>query len=307
MSRKSKKPDDWDCSQLETYRQSLHVALSFTLFLSIVSILFFGAFFLKSHNLKDVVPTLLLIIMGYWSIRGHITAKYTKKLEKKFLPGLIKTLWPGSKYHPAEGLLKHEFEAGKIFLYEINDYASSNLIKAHDGKAQIQLSAVTAAYHPYGAKGSAKIFQGLFLIADFNKNTSGRTYVLPDNAERLLGKPGQDLQSISKSHGKLVKLEDTEFEKYFAAYSTNQVEARYILSPSLMQNLLTFRQQIKQDVFASFIDGKMYLGWSNGVLVRNASLFTELTPDTLTAPFSDLTAVHDLIEKSLTTRIWTKE
>ena len=38
--------------------------------------------------------------------------------------------------------------------------------------------------------------------------------------------------------GKLVKLENVEFEKQFAVYSTDQLEARYILTPQLMERLL---------------------------------------------------------------------
>jgi hypothetical protein len=167
-----------------------------------------------------------------------------------------------------------------------------------------------AAYLVIGPKGrdmEIKIFEGLFLIADFNKDTKGQTYILPDNAERLLGRAGQSIQSLFKSYGQLVKLEDTEFEKYFAVYSTDQIEARYILSPSLMQNLLEFRKKGGDDVFASFIDGKMYLGLSNGALIRNINLFRVVTPDNMTGPFADLLALKKLIDQSLTTRIWTKE
>ena len=71
-------------------------------------------------------------------------------------------------------------------------------------------------------------------MADFNKNFNGHTVVLPDTAEKILGKFGQSLQSMS-SRGELVKLEDPEFEKEFCVYGDDQVEARYILSPALMK------------------------------------------------------------------------
>jgi hypothetical protein len=262
MNRKSKKPVDRDFSQLETYRQSLRAGLSFALFLSIASVLFFGALCTKSNNPKDTVLILFLIIMGYLGVSAHITAKYTKKLEKEFLPGLIKTLWNGSKYNPAKGLPQHEFESAKLFLYPVESFRSKRLIQAHRTHTSLNIAETMAAYLVMGPKGRAvevKIFEGLFLTADFNKHTEGRTYIFPDNAERLLGRSGQSIQNLFKSYGQLIKLEDPEFEKYFAVYSTDQIEARYILSPSLMRNLLEFRKEVGTEVFVSFIDGKMYL------------------------------------------------
>lgn len=193
MSRESKKTVDRNLAQLETYRQSLRAGLSFALFLSIVSVLFFGALCAKSNNLKDTVPILFFIIIGYLGISAHITTKYTKKLEEKFLPELIKTLWNGSKYNPAKGLLQHQFESAKLFLYPVESFRSRKLIQTRIG---LYIAETMAAYLVMGPKGQdmeVKIFEGLFLIAEFNKDTKGRTYVLPDKAERWFGRPGQTL------------------------------------------------------------------------------------------------------------------
>ena len=48
---------------------------------------------------------------------------------------------------------------------------------------------------------------------------------------------GQKLQSFTTAFSKrqLIKLEDPEFEKLFAVYGDDQIEARYILTPALMQ------------------------------------------------------------------------
>ena len=40
-----------------------------------------------------------------------------------------------------------------------------------------------------------------------------------------------------------IELEDPEFMEHFRVYSTDQVEARYILSPSMMERLLAFRRE----------------------------------------------------------------
>ena len=54
-------------------------------------------------------------------------------------------------------------------------------------------------------------------------------------------------------------LEDPAFEKLFAVYATDQVEARYLLSPSLMERLVASRQKLDAKVQAAFMDDHVIL------------------------------------------------
>ncbi|MGH7504132.1 MAG: DUF3137 domain-containing protein, partial [Longimicrobiales bacterium] len=103
------------------------------------------------------------------------------------------------------------------------------------------------------------IFRGLFVIVDFPKQFRGRTIVLPDTAQRFLGGIGQTLQSMNFTRGELIKLEDPEFERHFVVYANDQVEARYLLSTSLMQRILDFRATLNQDVYLSFAHAQLYM------------------------------------------------
>ena len=67
---------------------------------------------------------------------------------------------------------------------------------------------------------------------DFNKHFNVKTYVLTDTAEKMFGFLGKKLQSMNSSRDDLVYLENPDFEKQFVVYSSDQIEARYILSPS---------------------------------------------------------------------------
>ena len=78
------------------------------------------------------------------------------------------------------------------------------------------------------------MFNGLFFIADFNKDFQGWTLVLPDKAERKLGYIGRAIQPSKRGLEKLSRFEDAEFEKFFTVYTDDPVVARYILSISLM-------------------------------------------------------------------------
>ena len=75
------------------------------------------------------------------------------------------------------------------------------------------------------------VFRGLFITLSMNKNFSGKTIV-----KRDAGKVGNWLQSSTQSLDK-VRLEDPTFEKLFEVYSTDQIEARYLLTVTFMERL----------------------------------------------------------------------
>ncbi len=83
----------------------------------------------------------------------------------------------------------------------------------------------------------------MFILLDMNKNFSGKTIVKRDTG--IIGnwftkKFRRKLDSYA-SRSKLlksVKLEDPIFEKKFEVYSSDQVEARYLLTTSFMERIL---------------------------------------------------------------------
>jgi tetratricopeptide (TPR) repeat protein len=153
------------------------------------------------------------------------------------------------------------------------------------------------------------VFKGLFFVGDFNKHFQGQTIVVPDHTERYLGTLAQDLQALNQQRGQLVKLEDPAFEKLFAVYGTDQIEARYILSPSLMQRLVDFTQKAQRETFISFINDKIYIAIKYDEDLFEPKLFKNMVDF---APvreyFETLQLMMGIIEElNLNRRIWTKQ
>ena len=67
---------------------------------------------------------------------------------------------------------------------------------------------------------------------------------------------------MSLDETKLVQMEHPEFEKYFVVKSTDQVEARYLLTPSLIEKLLNARINFGRDFELSFASGNLYIALS---------------------------------------------
>ena len=114
-------------------------------------------------------------------------------------------------------------------------------------------------------------FRGLFFVIDFAKKFHGRTTVRSDQAEKYLGFLGRGLQRVG-SGDELVELEDPEFEKHFVVQSTDQVEARFLLSTSFMRKLVELRAQVSPGLQVAFFDSKLIVAIPQTVNLFEISL-----------------------------------
>ena len=150
------------------------------------------------------------------------------------------------------------------------------------------------------------IFSGIWFIADFNKHFRSRTRVVPDTAERLFGKGlGRWMQNAG-SRGKLVEMESPEFERMFAVYSDSQQDARYVLSPALLERLTELGKTLR-GLRASFHDGCIALALRDKPPYLRKSPAT--TAESLAATLLRSISLYvGLVAKlDLNTRIWTKD
>lgn len=100
------------------------------------------------------------------------------------------------------------------------------------------------------------VFRGLLARYHFPKRFSGRTILRGDqgmfNALGHAGVPGER-----------VRLEDVRFEKLFEVFSSDQVEARYLLTPAFMERFVALADKVKAPIEAAF-DGDELLLAING-------------------------------------------
>jgi hypothetical protein len=219
-------------------------------------------------------------------------------------------------YDPTDYIGEHDFRRSNIFQKGIDRYRGEDMVRGTLGKTAMRFCECHAEYKTTtrDSKGHTQtqwhtIFKGLFFIADFNKNFKGQTYVLPDSAEKLFGKLGQKLQSMNMTRPDLVKLENGDFEKAFAVHSTDQIEARYILSPALMERILAFRAKTRSTVYLSFVGSNVYVAISSSRDRFEPRIFRTLLDFRLVEGIlNDLQLFTGIVEDlNLNTRIWTKE
>ncbi|MDR0660931.1 MAG: DUF3137 domain-containing protein [Prevotellaceae bacterium] len=101
------------------------------------------------------------------------------------------------------------------------------------------------------------VFSGSMFIAEFNKSFKKPVYVF---SKKALGIVSSELSYT----GDKVRLEDPDFDKQFAVYSPDQIEARFILTPSMMERLKALRRKMGNNVNIVFANNNIYIANNNG-------------------------------------------
>ncbi len=242
---------------------------------------------------------------------GEIKSRFKQEVIAK----MIQSISPSLTYSPSGMISSSDYHKSKLYLDSINRYKGDDLVSGTVDKTTIRFSELLTQMetkrHNNGKTETqvTTIFRGLFFVADFNKHFVGETVVLPDTAESLFGSIGTMLQKWNASRPQLIKLEDVEFEKAFAVYGTDQVEARYILSPALMQRIMQFREKSKSKIALSFIGSEVFIAVPLNDNLFEAPFFSSMINFELIDKFNRylilfIGIVEDL---NLNTRIWTKE
>ncbi len=103
------------------------------------------------------------------------------------------------------------------------------------------------------------VFEGPVFCFSFPKRFNGTTIIKADGS--LIG---NFFGGIGTGDRERVTLEDPAFEKCFEVYGTDQVEARYLLTPGFMQRLMDLRESLGDRMQAAFNGDSLYIVANNG-------------------------------------------
>ena len=141
------------------------------------------------------------------------------------------------------------------------------------------------------------IFKGFLFIADFHKEFQGETTVLRDSFFKI------------KMGASRVKMENPDFEKVFDVFSTNQIEARYLITPSMMERMLKLDSNFKKGITISFRNSTILVAIPDSKNRFEADVWSSLSDmSILKSDFAVLQSLLDIVDElNLNTRIWSKE
>lgn len=244
-----------DIKNLENKRLTILSNLKMVLlFLSGLAVLAFTYLYFSSNDFLTslFIPSFCVIFL-YQTYRNFIVKNFNYEFKNKLLREIITNISPNLDYFPNKFIDKKEFYYPNI--YKIADFYSGNdLIDGKFKGVNIKLSDLFLQEEiiTYDEKGNQKvryetIFKGIFFIADFNKFFTSKTYVLSNKIAFL------------KKSGNRAYMDDVEFEKCFKTFTNDQINARYVLTPSFMERILKIRDFFKKEINIAFLDNKIYI------------------------------------------------
>ncbi len=240
-------------------------------------------------------------------------ARYQAMFKRQFVSRPVKAIEPGMNYEPDQGISEQLFSQSGLFSSRPDRYSCEDLFHGRIGETEVMFSEVHAEDRRTrrDSKGNTEtyyvtIFKGILFLADFHKDFRSPVSVMPDIAERHLGWIGKKLQKLG---GNLQKLENPEFEQMYVVRGEDPVEARYILTPSMQEQLVELGKRVGDGLKVVFRDSQVCLAipnkedWFEGDLHKPAGDRQQAAK-----LMSELKSCFMIVDElDLNTRIWTKD
>ena len=275
-----------DITSLESSRKSIHKVMIFGgVFAGILIVGVMGYIFYKSFTtdygqvntfnpLTSIVPIFILGLVV--SLIYHVIAKKkhantpidetavfdANSFKERIVSKMVHFINPSVKYIPMAHLaLEDVFESG---LFQERNYTlngSDQVSGRHNGVPFIScdLSLYFKKNWSEEKESPDCAFFGQFFVARFNKNFSTPVYIIPKKNKY------DTLSYLVNDKGETVKLEDPEFMNMYSVYAKDQVEARYILTPTMMERLKELAKRSKAEFYVSFYNNKITVANNSGI------------------------------------------
>lgn len=242
-------------------------------------------------------------IVFYYCIQNK-SKELTKLYKQNIISAILAGQCPGATFKPDRGITENTFTGSGLFAISPDRYHSEDLISGKIGATSFLCSEIHAEKKQVttNAKGQTSttwitIFKGFFFIADFQKNFKGQTTIYRNSWIKLrLGE-------------QRVKLENPEFEESFDVYSNDQIEARYLLTPTMMERLLDLDRKFPGKISISFRNSNVLIAIPDKTNHFEANIWQSMLNDeNLKREFDTLYLLLGIIDDlNLNLRIWSKE
>lgn len=254
MEEKRNMTDEQLETALSNHRRSSRRFKILTYIFGVATILLFGTSLIPIA----IVCLVLTFIFGYQLSRHSEALK--KTLGSNVINEVLEEVFETVEYNPF-GKISSISSAGMVFPFRYDKLQGSDYIKATYRGLNVELSDVELinAEELIDADGNVDrsentVFRGQWLICDFGKELSGEVHI-----------SGKSKKSYGVSISGNVKMENERFNRQFFVNAQNPQEAYYILTPHMMDYILTMSEKSGGTVYMSFLrDGKLHIAVQTG-------------------------------------------
>lgn len=249
-----------------------------------------------SYTLWAAIAGIVAIVIA----TNRTTRILSRFYKQAIVPEIANQGCENGRYTPDAGISEQLFRESNLFRSP-DRYNSEDLIEGCVGQTPFYFAEVHAqerrtTHTKNGTRTTwVDIFRGFFFVADFNKHFQGQTTLVPNywGSKWLAGKDR-------------VQLENAELMKHLLVCSTDQVEARYLLTPALMERIMTLWHRHPDRLSISFTASNIIVAISASGNHYEASLWrsVERCIERDSRVVRELTSIVE--ELNMNTRIWSK-
>ena len=285
-----------DLQSLEDERAALQKAVKKANLIAAVVGTSVGALVARFWN--EVAPGVFFGISVYGIVSALLTASKRRNFRSNFKNRVIASIAKsfGLSYDESGGLGTDEFF--EIYDCYINEQSSEDMMSGEVQGVRVRFSDFYAAEKvrtKNGTRTDVK-FHGVLFVADFHKRLNCEVRVCHKNSRNL------------RKYGQRANMDDVKFEEFFDVYTTDQVGARYALTPLLMQRLTEIYLRLGSQINAVMKEDKIYVAietWRDNFEPR---IDCSLKQDATIALYVDeIGALVDIVsELNLNRKIWSE-
>jgi len=282
-------------------------------------------------------PDPRLPLFGALAVSAFFANRARMELKKSYkgivVRRMVAALGKGLSYTPESTMSRDTFEGMDLFSERGDRFESEDQVTGKKGEVPYALSEVRVrrkekssrnrvmfggggaqliaiGIDAFGSRTLNKgnfVFSGLVVQLDFNKNFRGHTVVVPDSEAQILG--GLFGESEKRKSKGIVRLENPDFEKQFAVYSSDDQEARYLITPKLMELIMEAQALLGSQLRLCFMSSNLWVTVPQDKDRFDVGLFSgTVTPESVLGDFIEVVALAERLVDTLDleTRIWTK-
>ena len=246
----------------------------------------------------EAAPGIFFGISVYGVVSALLTASKRRNFRSNFKNRVVASIAKsfGLSYDENGGLGTDEFF--EIYDCYINEQSSEDMMNGEVQGVRVRFSDFYAAEKvrtKNGTRTDVK-FQGVLFVADFHKRLSCEVRVCHKNSRNL------------RRYGQRANMDDVKFEEFFDVYTTDQVGARYALTPLLMQRLTEVYLRLGSQINAVLREDKIYMAietWRDNFEPRiDCSLKQDATIELYVDEIGALVGI--VSELNLNRKIWSE-
>ena len=243
--------------ELEKLRKEI-VALQKKILLISIPACIAGAILLPFFfGMAFIIPIFLVIL-----IPMKKRNEFTKAYKQTFVKTSLEKVYTDLEYEPDLGISR-DVIADTGMMNMGDRYYSDDYVKGKYKNITVEQADVHIEEESTDSDGDTTyytIFRGKWMIFEFNKNFKADIQVREKGFTNA--KVGW-LFAKKEDKFKKVQMEDQAFNKSFTVYAQNEHEAFYILTPQLMDKIMTLNEKVNGALLLCFVDNKLHVGLHN--------------------------------------------